>query len=79
MDIEIDKHHAIELAITLNAPGETRVYLIALIQGAYQHLASMRRDVLCHRLQYLSRKDDAEKLLDVLHFMLCLRLNDPVS
>ena len=76
MEIQIDKHAALELAIMLNMPGETRVYLISLIQNAYQHLSSVPRDLLCYRLEYLSRKDDPEKILDVLHFTLCLRLND---
>ena len=76
---KVDKHSAIQFALLLNADGETRTYLVSVIQGAYQDKLWLSMDDLCNRLRELSKDHDPEKILDVLHYSLCLRLSEPVE
>lgn len=70
----VSKHQSLEVAILLNSHGELREWLILLLQHAYQNQESLDIDALFHRLTFLARKDSAENIIALSHYMLVLSL-----
>jgi hypothetical protein len=72
----ITKQSAIEMALLLNAPGDLRAYLVCSINRVFERNKSLELEKVCRRLETLCRDDDNHKLTALLHYMVCLRLEN---
>lgn len=73
---DITKQSAIQMALLLNAPGDLRTYLVCVVNKAYNQNIILDLQTLCHRLESISKNDNGENLVALLHYMLCLRLEN---
>ena len=72
----ISKQSAIKTALLLNAPGEFRTYLVCLLNRAYDQRYIMDLDHLCLKLESISKNDDDQNLIALLHYITCLRIEN---
>lgn len=72
----ITKQSALQMALLLNAPGELRTYLVCLLNRAYNNDNSLDLESLCRRLEIISKDDDRQELIALLHYIFCLRIEN---
>lgn len=73
----IAKHFALETAILLNTNRDVRQYLIQLVQKVFNSDDTLELDKFCHMLESMSYEDNPNRLVDVTHYILCVKLMAP--
>jgi hypothetical protein len=74
MSEHVEKVFALQVALSLNAPGPDRTFIVELLSQAYQNEQMLRLDQLGHQLKFLTLSKEKHRLGDITHFMTCLRL-----